>query len=173
MTSGPRLPLVICTAAVLFCAPQARAEWAVVQQREANDALTTIARTTNEQGYSLEIYRDAAGAVRSRFSLREGLLTFSEKSCPTYQIDRGQPLNRSINSAICLASNRWAEYVLGYIVDRNVESRTLLALMNGINIAFRFRLAGGDYRETQFSLLGSKRSLTEALGVDVTVSLPR
>ncbi|MGH8246962.1 MAG: hypothetical protein ACREUU_11085 [Gammaproteobacteria bacterium] len=160
-------------AAMLCYSGWAAADWAVVSQRENNDTTTTIARTNNPDGYSLEIYRDAVGAVRSRFTLRDGLLRLVERDCPTYQIDKGKPINRSINSAPCLSTERWSEYVLGYVVDSRVESRNLLSFMNGINIYFRFRLASGDYRETQFSLLGSKRSLSAALGADVSVSVPR
>lgn len=164
--------LALC-AAMLGNPGQSAAEWTVVNQQESNDATTTIARTANADGYWLEIYRDAVGAVRSRFTLRDGLLRLAQRDCPTYQIDRGKPINRSINNATCLSNERWAEYVLGYVVDSRVESRNLLSFMNGINIYFRFRLASGDYRETQFSLLGSKRSLTAALGADVSVWLPR
>ena len=32
--------------------------------------------------------------------------------------------------------------------------------MNGSNIIFRYRLGGGNYRETSFTLRGSKYALT-------------
>ena len=162
----------LMAAGLLFFA-QTSAEWKVVSQQEGSDTTTTIARTGNDDGYTLEIYRDNVGAVRSRFTLRDGLLRLADRSCPTYQIDRAPSINRSVNQAPCLSTDRWAEYILGYVVDSRVESRLLLSLMNGININFRFRLASGDYRETQFSLLGSKRSMTAAVGADVSVSIPR
>lgn len=149
----------------------AQADWSVLKHRpEGATTDTVMAHSKNTNGYILEIYRDSVGAVRSRFTLSDGLTMLAERSCPTFQIDRGVPVNRSINEAACLSTERWAEFVLGYVAGSRVISPRLLALMNGNSIAFRFRLAAGDYRETQFSLLGSKRSMTEALGTDVTVT---
>ena len=90
---------------VLLLLPlDARCEWTVVQDSgETGTAATMVAYTKNDEGYSLEIYRDATDAVRSRFSLPGQLLSFADGVCPTYQIDRGAPVNRSINDALCLA----------------------------------------------------------------------
>ena len=145
------------------------AEWNVVTN--ASDELQTLVATiTNSNGYTLEIYRDKVNAIRSRFTLPSGLLALSERSCPTFQIDRGTPLNLSVNNAPCLRSNLWTEYILGYVSNSRVESSTLLGFMNGIVIYYRFRLANGDYRQTEFSLSGSKRALTEAIGEQVVVA---
>lgn len=147
------------------------ADWTVVMTRpEGATADTTIAHSQNTDGYVLEIYRDSGGAIRSRFTLDAGLTSLPERSCPTFQIDRWPSINQSLNGAKCLSTDRWAEFILGYVADKKVISPRLLTFLNGINITFRFRLAAGDYRETQFSLLGSKRSMTEAIGTDVVVN---
>ena len=149
----------------------AHAEWNVIRQKtQGADGDTVVAYTRNEDGYALEIYRDSVNAIRSRFTLRDGLLVLADRSCPTWQIDRNKATNRSVNEAPCLAHAQWAEYVLGYIEDSRVASQPLLSIMNGINITYRFRLQSGDYRETSFSLAGSKRALTEAVGTSVAVS---
>lgn len=147
------------------------ADWSVVKQHDADSgADTIIARSTNDQGYTMEIYRDGVGAVRSRFTLRDGLISLAGHDCPTYQVDKAVPVNRSINDAPCISNSHWAEFVLGYVKDSSVDSQRLLALMNGITITYRFHLADGDYRETSFSLTGSKRSTLAALGTGVTIS---
>lgn len=156
--------------ALLLMTGAAAAQWDVVNlPDDTGGTETAIATTTNADGYKLEMYRDAGGAIRGRFTLRPGLAQLDARSCPTFQIDRGPPLNRSFNNAPCVAAEQWAEFVLGYIADQRVVSPRLLSFLNGNGITFRFRLAGGDYRDTQFSLAGSKRSMTAAIGADVTV----
>ncbi|MND05726.1 hypothetical protein D3C83_266940 [compost metagenome] len=51
-----------------------------------------------------------------------------------------------------------------------MQSARLLQIMNGSLMTFRFRLHGGDYRDAEFSLAGSKRSLSAAIGADVAVT---
>ena len=148
----------------------ARAEWITLKDPENQDSETLVARTSNEQGYRLEIYQDSVNAVRGRFTLPAGLLKLKDKSCPTYQIDRNIPMNRSINEAFCLSRDNWSEYILGYITNQHIVSPTLLSVMNGITIVFRFQMENGDYRETQFSLAGSKRAMVTIFGEDITVS---
>ena len=147
-----------------------RAEWTVASDPGNGSSETLIARTNNENGYMLEIYQDSVKAVRGRFTLSGGLLKLKDKSCPTYQIDRNPPNNRSINEAFCLSGGNWSEYILGYVTNRHITSPALLSIMNGIDIVFRFQLENGDYRETRFSLAGSKRSMLTVFGEDITVS---
>ena len=147
------------------------AQWSVVtHQVSASEPQTKIAQTTNTEGYTLEIYRDSGDAIRSRLTLVNGLIGLADKTCPTYQIDKGQPRNRSINDAPCISSAQWAEFILGHVKDGKIESSTLHGLMIGINITFRFILANGDYRETKFSLAGSMRTLQTAFGQDIVVT---
>ena len=146
-------------------------QWQVISHNEVNAGVeTSIAAITNADGYRLEIYRDSIGAVRSRFTLKPGLLSFAERSCPTYQIDRGLPQNRSLNQALCLSDDAWAEFILGYIKNNVIASSSMLALMNGIAITYRFKLENGDYRATTFSLYGSKRAMLSAFGGNIQVT---
>ncbi len=146
------------------------AEWNVsTHEDEKVEKVTNVAYTVNKSGYTLEIYRDSVNAIRSRFTMTKGLLRLSDKTCPTYQIDKGPPKNRSINDATCISSNQWVEYILGYVINDEIASSLLLALMDGVTITYRFHLASGDYREAKFSLIGSKRAMTIALGDNITV----
>ncbi len=128
-----------------------------------------VARTTNEQGYSLEIYKDARSNIRGRFSLSEGPGGLRDRVCPTYQVDNRPPDNVSVNGAPCLMGHAWAEYILGHAQEDRIVSPLLLHIMEGFTLKFRFQLANGDYRETGISLSGSKRSLTAVIGERVTV----
>ena len=164
-----RILLTCCNLVLFLHTGVSMAEWNVVTN--ADDELQTlVAATTNNAGYRLEIYRDSVSAIRSRFTLPAGLLALPENSCPTFQIDKGLAQNLSVNQAPCLAGKTWSEFILGYVANDRVESSTLLGLMNGITIYYRFRLANGDYRQTEFSLAGSKRALTEAIGEQVVVA---
>ena len=149
------------------------AEWKIVTHTDVDSETSTqVAYTENAEGYSLEIYKDNVGAIRSRFSLSDTLDSFAKRSCPTYQIDARLLDNRSINDAPCLTQQDWSEYILGYIVDDNVTSRFLNALVNGSNITFRYMLDNGNYKETGFSLAGSKRATLTVLGANISITTP-
>lgn len=157
--------------ALLLLPAAVSAQWSVVTHQVADSgAPTRIAETTNSAGYSLEIYRDSSNAIRSRLTMAKGLIALADKSCPTYQIDKGLPRNTSINDAPCISKPQWAEFILGHVKDGKIDSDALNGLMNGINITFRFILASGDYRQTTFSLAGSMRAMTTAFGQDIVVT---
>lgn len=146
------------------------AEWAVVTHTNIdNNIETKVAYTENSDGYSLEIYRDLNDAIRSRFGMNHSLNRIAGKSCPTYQVDKRGPENRSINDAACIPHRLWAEFVLGYIEGNVITSTLLHNMMNGNTITYRFILENGGYGETAFSLSGSKRTLTDVLGNKITI----
>lgn len=141
------------------------AEWSIITHSNMDSNETTnVAIVENDEGYSLEIYKDSVDAVRARFTLSRGLLRFPDNFCPTFQIDSGAPRNRSINDAPCLSGTNWSEFILGYVENGTVNSATVTGLMNGVGLRFRFMLENGDYRETLFSLRGSMRAMSTALG---------
>jgi hypothetical protein len=164
--------LALILVLILLIIPfSASAEWKVITHTDTNNETETqVAYSKNEDGYSLEIYKDSVGAIRSRFSLSTALDMFAKRSCPTYQIDSRMLDNRSINDAPCLTDLAWSEFVLGYITNFNVTSKRLNALMNGSTVTFRFMLENGSYGETQFSLAGSKRATLSVLGENITIT---
>lgn len=161
--------LLIFALSVMYSAASP-ADW-IVKPNIQNEAVgtTSVAHNTNDAGYTLEVYKDADQVIKVRFSLYDGLAKLHSGLCPTYQIDRGTPANTSFNNAPCLATAQWAEYVFGVIQDRQITSTAMFGIMNGNNITFRFRLENGGYQETQISLAGSKRSLTNVVGESITV----
>ena len=165
----------LCSLATVFCAllffsSTVLAQWLVNDNaRTESGEQTSIAHKRNVAGYSLEIFKDSAFVIRARFSLAEGLLKLRPDLCPTYQIDQNTPNNKSFNGSPCSVSDTHAEFILGNIKDNQVVSRLLLSVMNGKAIIFRFQLENGDYMETTISLAGSKRSMTSAIGANITV----
>ena len=164
--------LALLLVLILLIAPfAAAAEWTIITHTDTNsETQTQVAYSLNKDGYSLEIYKDSVGAIRSRFSLNTALDMFAKRSCPTYQIDTRMIDNRSINDAPCLTDMVWSEFVLGYVHNFNVTSAKLNALMNGSIVTFRFMLENGSYMETQFSLAGSKRATLSVLGNNITIT---
>ncbi len=161
--------LFICMLLMIFSLP-VLAEWDIVTHTNIDsDVQTKVAQTENSDGYSLEIYRDANDVIRTRFSMHNNLNRQDGKYCPTYQVDKRNSENTSINDAPCIAHRKWAEFVLGHITDKEVTSTFLHNIMNGSKISFRFILENSGYAETAFSLMGSKRALTDALGADLKI----
>lgn len=164
-----RMLALICS---LLIFPQiAFAQWATFTSLGSDDSPSgLIAFSENQDGYRFEIYKDQGEIIKSRFKLKNGLLTFSNGICPTFQIDNGTARNKSIDNTSCIIASNWSEYIIGKVINNQINSSVLVALMDGITLKFRFRLANGDYRETSFSLTGSKRSLTSVIGVQVLVN---
>ena len=162
---------IFLTLFLLTLSVQSQAQWEVMSHTDTDSGYQTrIATIENDGGYKLEIYRDVNDVIRIRFNIRNSYELLANKQCPTYQVDKRQLSNRSINDAPCLAQPRWAEYVIGYITDRSVLSLHLHNLMNGNVIYFRFLMGNGNYAETSFSLSGSKAILNAALGNDLVVT---
>ncbi len=153
---------------LLCCSLSSMADWTVTEGPGGGQQI--LIATTQADGYTLEIYKDSVAAIRSRFTLPAGLLSFPRRSCPTFQIDQGAAHNLSVDNASCLAGEQWAEYILGYVSDNRIESSTLPGLLYGAEIRYRFRLTNGDYREIGFSLQGSKRALHQVIGEQVVIA---
>jgi len=150
---------------------QAQAQWKVMSHTDTDSGnQTQIATIENDDGYKLEIYRDVNDVIRVRFNIRNSYELLANKQCPSFQVDKRQLSNRSINDAPCLSQPRWAEYVIGYITGNTVLSLPLHNLMNGNVIYYRFLMGNGNYAETSFSLSGSKSILNGALGENLVVT---
>ena len=162
---------IILTLFLLTMSVQSQAQWEVMSHTDTDSGdQTRVATIENDDGYKLEIYRDANDVIRLKFNIRNSYELLANKQCPTFQVDERQLSNRSINDAPCLSQPRWAEYVIGYITDKSVLSLPLHNLMNGNVIYFRFLMGNENYAETSFSLSGSKAMLNGALGKDLVVT---
>ncbi len=150
------------------------AEWKVITHNDIDTGQTIdVAHIKNNDGYSIEIYKDVNGAVRSRFNTSKKYGRLTKNLCPSFQIDAHQIFNRSINNAKCISHSDWVEFVLGYLVDYNIDSTPLYRMQNGNTLTFRFAMETDGYRETSFTLAGSSRVLLQALGTEVFIRKTR
>ena len=162
--------IIIATLILLSLSAQLQAKWGVMSHTDTDSGLQTrVATIENEEGYKLEIYRDANDVIRTRFNIRDSYDLLAAKQCPTFQVDKRELSNRSINDAPCISQARWSEHVIGYITDEQVLSLPLHNLMNGNVIYYRFILQNGSYGETSFSLSGSKSVIYNSIGKDLSV----
>lgn len=147
---------------VLVMAAPASAQWRVGQ--ESPDGVTgriDVAVVENESGHRLRLFSDDANNVRGIFEIRGGFDTMDPAACPTYRVDRRRPRRVGFEAGRCQILPKQAEFTLGRVGDGRNEQ--LRRIMNGSNIVFRYRLGGGNYRETSFTLRGSLYALTTAI----------
>ena len=150
------------------------AYWSIKEYNDSGSGLTfSVAHIENDQGYTVEIYKDQADAIRLRFSGSNQFGLLSTEYCPSFQVDDFKIFNRSINDAKCIQHENWAEFVLGYLVDGYIDSTALYRVQNGSTLAFRMMFVNGGYHETDFTLAGSSRVLLSALGTDVMIRKDR
>lgn len=159
-----RLLVGLLIAGSLMTAAPAHAQWRVTQEKPngANKRID-IAIVENDSGHSLRLYNDDAQNVRGLFTIRGGFDTMDPGGCPTYRVDKREPKRVTFEDQRCHILPKQAEFTLGKSgYGRNNQ---LHRIMNGNDIVFRYRLGNGLYRETVFTLRGSKYALTAAVGI--------
>jgi hypothetical protein len=162
ITSTTRFAAAILFAAMLLAGP-AFGQWRVAQENPAGiGKRINIAIVENESGSSLRLFNDETQTVRGIFTIRGGFDTIDPRVCPTYRVDNREPRRVTFEEGRCRVLPRQAEFTLGKTGQG--RNRQLHRIMNGDSIAIRYRLAGGNYRETTFTLRGSKYALTTAVG---------
>jgi hypothetical protein len=150
-------------AALVLGTGSASAEWRVVTESPPDtDAAVEVALVDNDSGHSLRIFRDDEFNVRGVFTIRGGFDTIDQDGCPTYRVDKREPVRVSFHARRCVLEAKRAEFTLGTIGDPN--NWQLRQLIFGSDIVFRYRLDSGGYRETAFTLRRSKQALQSAIG---------
>lgn len=138
------------------------AQWRVVQEApEGLDRPIAIAIIENDSGHNLRFFSDENQILRGVFTIRDGFDTIDPGVCPTYRVDELEPARVGFEQDRCHILPKQAEFTLGPTSPG--ENRELRRIMQGSSIVFRYRLGGGNYRETRFSLRGSKYALTTAI----------
>jgi hypothetical protein len=156
LAAGPLL------AAGLLLAAPAHAQWRVAQETPSGAGKRIdIAIVENGTGHSLRLYSDDTQNVRGLFTIRGGFDTMDPGGCPTYRVDKREPKRVTFEDERCRILPKQAEFTLGK--SGYGRNRQLHRIMNGNDIVFRYRLGNGLYRETIFTLRGSKYALTTAV----------
>ncbi len=151
----------VVTVALLLIQPAA-AQWRVGQETPVGGTKRIdVAVVENDSGHRLRIFSDDDRNVHGIFEIGEGFDTIDPGVCPTYRVDKREPRRVSVGEGRCQILPKQAAFTLG----RTYEGRNerLRRIMNGSNIVFRYRLGGGNYRETSFTLRGSMYALTTAV----------
>lgn len=163
MVNGSTIPAaagILIAAVLLF--QSAAAQWHVGQETPVGGTQRIdVAVVENESGHRLRIFSVDARNVHGIFEIGDGFDTIDPGVCPTYRVDKREPQRVTYGEGRCQILPKQAEFTLGRIYEgRNVRLRRI---MNGSNIVFRYRLGGGNYRETSFTLRGSMYALTTAV----------
>ena len=166
-------PTTLFAAGILFAgtllAGPVFGQWRVAQETPIGIGESiTVAMVENDSGSSLRLFNDETQTVRGIFTIRNGFDTIDPGVCPTYRVDDREPRRLTFEEGRCRILPRQAEFTLGKTGQG--RNRQLHRIMNGDSIAIRYRLAGGNYRETAFTLRGSKYALTTAVD-DLEISL--
>ncbi len=146
----------------------AQAQWSAVPS-SANTESGNDALVRSEEGGELRIWLDVDSYLRASFRLEGGLARLDEAGCPTFQIDDTRPEDLSEPAHECSVDGTSAQVVLTQVSEGELDSRTLVRLMNGSRLGVRYRLAHAGYGAITFSLRGSKQALLRALGDQVQV----
>lgn len=163
MVNGSTTPAaagILIAAVLLF--QTAAAQWRVGQESPTGSTKRIdVAVVENDSGHRLRIFSDDARNVHGIFEIGGGFDTIDPGVCPTYRVDKREPQRVAFGEGRCQILPKQAEFTLG----RTYEGRNerLRRIMNGSNIVFRYRLGGGNYRETSFTLRGSMYALTTAV----------
>ena len=158
---GAGMILAAALAASLASQPIA-AQWRVTQDTPPGAVnRIDVAIIDNESGHRLELYNDDTQNVRGIFTIRDGFDTIDPAVCPTYRVDEREPKRVGIGNEACRIEPKQTEFTLGK--SDLTDNRDLRRIMNGSNIVFRYRMQRGNYRETTFTLRGSKYAVTTAI----------
>jgi hypothetical protein len=158
-----RVATGIFFAGMLLAGP-AFAQWRVTQEKPAGIGKSiNVAMVENDSGHRLRLFNGEAQNMRGIFTIGDGFDTIDPGVCPTYRVDNREPRRVIFEEGRCRILPKQAEFTLGKTGQG--RNRQLHRIMNGGSIIFRYRLAGGHYRETTFTLRGSKYALTIAAEV--------
>ena len=178
---GRALPFIVISA-ICPVAPVLAAPWSI-QHLDASTtgAACAAARTENEAGHSLSIYRECDGkAVWLKFSLAAtSKYRLSSELAPMYRIDKHHPKDLNVIK-MAARSGRFAvwpfaldstsvAFVLWHGDEKLGLAEELVRLLQGQIIRFRFYLPDNSYKETLFALDGAADVIGAALGISSTV----
>ena len=84
---------------------------------EAERGSSPVAYAESDTGQRVEIYIGDRSTVLLRLILGAGFETFAESSCPTFQIDRREPMHHFEVGYYCAVVAKRATFLLGQIND--------------------------------------------------------
>jgi hypothetical protein len=162
-------------------ATTAGAKWNVDSRVDSmTDRVTKIAQIQNNDGHVLKLYLKERNPwkVWGIFRLNDSSFdSLSPKTPPLYRIDDFEPRDVDLLRRLEEVSNgkvdlyewqpKWVQWQI-YGGENEVATKgTMCQLLIGSEVTFRYYLATGGYKETTFTLEGSREAIKEATGVRV------
>jgi hypothetical protein len=143
------------------------AQWTDVGSERATTEREAVVRSDSRA--ELRIWLDAEQALHLQFKLTPGLVSLAPEGCLTLQVDEQPMQDLSAPEHECSTDGESVRLLLTRVEEKQVDSPTLLDLMNGKSVNLRYRLMHAGYGTEQFSLKGSKQALRDALGADIRI----
>ncbi|MBT3044253.1 MAG: hypothetical protein KME67_15435 [Candidatus Thiodiazotropha sp. (ex Codakia orbicularis)] len=157
------------------------ADWTVTKRVDAmTDEVRKSAIIKNKLGHTFSIYRISPdGEVWGNFALAEG--TFDQvdwKKPPIYRIDKHKPNDleskkRLQEMGLGIHAYEWEPKWVNFLMWHGKEdeglSDSLVQLMEGKRVVFRYYLGTGGFKDTSFPLKGSSSAIAEAIGISAKV----
>lgn len=165
--AGSRANFIATMLALSLLALPVRAQWTDVGSTRAVTEREAVVRSDTRA--ELRIWLDDEQVLRLQFKLAQGLVSFAPKGCFTLQVDEQPIQDLSAPEHECSSNGASVQLLLTRLEDKQVDSPTLLDLMNGKKVNLRYRLAHAGYGTEQFSLKGSKQALRDTLGDDIKI----
>ena len=135
---------------------------------DEDGAQVNTATVTNESGHRFRVYRSGESLVRGQFTIPEGFERLSSQTCPTWHVDKRFLVSTAALTP-CRLGHWHADFSIAEIEGNRVHSSELERVMRGKRLVFRYRIEGAGYRETTFSLRGSRRRVQAILGERIRV----
>lgn len=165
-----KLPCLILALALAQGVIAGTDSWETTRSEDAEStASSDRASVSSSDGYRLALFRDAQGTLRGRLQIQRGLDQFSSFGCATLRVDKRAPINLHDSYYHCVSDNDNVEFRLGDIDGNTIASLILTQLINGSRLEVSFTLKGVGYRQTTFTLSGSKQAVAQLLGSGVQV----
>lgn len=171
IANGIYVKILIFLIALLVPFVGRAADWDLVQEQVlySERENVPVALVRSDEGDTFRVYVGDDGTVRGVLTLRRGFNTFSERGCPTYQIDDRASRVVTLPEQPCTLKANQAHFSFGKKSGRKILSTPLHRLMNGKTVVFRFRLDSIGYRQSTFSLRRSKFAVEEAVGRGISI----
>ncbi len=158
----------------------ALADWSVIKKTDAmTDEVRKIAVIKNDIGHSFSLYRlNPGGPVWGNFRLSEKIIDqVNWRKAPMLRVDKNEPNDISLIKKIHdmgLHSYEWEPKWVNFRIWHGNEddgiADSLIELMEGDSVIFRYYLSTGGYKDTSFTLSGASQAISEAISIDKSIN---
>ena len=159
--------------------PTESSDWKFISKVDSmTDEHTSLAVTTNKEGFSFGVYRnEEGGEVWGIFRIPNGKIDqIDSEKLIIYSIDKNEPIDLSdlrllevngILDGMFEWEPKWVNFRIWHGAEDESFSPVLRLLMEGKTLLIRYYLPAGGYEEVSFSLKGSQKLILQAIDLDM------